>query len=61
MTIVTTQTDNLSEIVSKYNYDGEALQLNDLDSWDLEDLHEALAILDNEVAERCNREIDGNF
>lgn len=52
------ETDRLSEIISKYTYDGDVLQLIDLDGWDLEDLQEALSILDNEIVERCNTELD---
>jgi len=58
---VSEATDKLSEIISRYTYDEEVIQVNDLDSWDLEDLQDALSIIDNEVADRCNRAIDENF
>lgn len=54
-----TATDWLSEIVSRNSYLGEgSVQLVDLDGWTLEDLQDALQIIDNEVADRCNRAIE---
>ena len=53
----TDRTDRLSEIISSYVYDDDHVQLIDLDSWNTDDVQEALSILDDEVVERCNRDL----
>lgn len=52
-------TDKLSEIISENNYEEVAIQLLDLDGWEIDDLHEALRIIDNEIVMRCNEQLEG--